>query len=99
MGTEAVAKPIEPQAQIRSVGQDFHMDGVLTSGITVVSISVICLIFGFLYIRNHPFGILGGDPTYNLAGWAVGLGFISFFTGLGLLIAGLVRYNSQQQSR
>jgi pSer/pThr/pTyr-binding forkhead associated (FHA) protein len=92
------------EQQARKIPEQMHaavlnvqMDGILTSGIVVVSISVICVIFGYVYLRNHPFGMFIGDPTYSLAGWAVGLGLISFFTGLGLLIAGLVRHNSRQQ--
>ena len=94
---EADAQPSKFAAHPHAAAPNLQMDGILASGIVVVAISVICLISGYLYIKNHPFGMFTGDPAYSLAGWAVGLGLISFFTGLGLLIAGLVRYNTRQQ--
>jgi hypothetical protein len=70
---------------------------LVTTAITTMVISAICVIWGSWYRSNHVmegamgmfFG--GASSTYTTAGWAMGLGGLAFLVGIGVLIAGLVQ--------
>ena len=54
------------------------------------------MIWGVKYRSDHPMAVVGAlfgaaDPTYAVAGWALGLGVLAFLIGIALLIGGLVQ--------
>jgi hypothetical protein len=73
------------------------MNGILKSAIVILVVSISATIWGFHYRQNHAMegavGMLfgGGSQTYELAGWALGLGILGLLIGIGVLIAGLVK--------
>jgi hypothetical protein len=72
------------------------MNGMVAFSVAVLVASVSSIIWGVQYRGDHPGAALAGfwgkaDPTYSLAGWAIGLGILAFFIGIAFLIAGLVR--------
>lgn len=76
------------------------MNELTKQAIFVLVVSAIATGGGCQYRKSHAlegavgmvFG--GGSSAYSIASWAMGLGFLAFLVGIGLLIAGLVKGNS-----
>ncbi len=74
------------------------MNSMLQSAIAILVASAAAMIWGIQYRSNHPLSMMGAlfgasDPTYTLAGWALGLGVLAFLIGIALLIGGLSQSN------
>ncbi len=72
------------------------MNNLTKTAIAVLVASLAAMIWGFEYRADHQMAALGaffghGDPLYDLAGWASGLGVLAFLVGIALLISGLVQ--------
>jgi len=73
------------------------MNEVLKSAIIILVVSATATIWGVQYRNSHVmegaagmfFG--GVSQTYEMAGWAMGLGILGFLVGIGVLVAGLVK--------
>jgi hypothetical protein len=71
-------------------------NGLLTSAVILLLVSVGAIVGGVYYRQNHPWegvaGLFGdGSSPYAVAGWALGLGVLVFLVSIGMLVAGLVR--------
>lgn len=72
------------------------MNNMLQASIAILIASGGAMIWGGSYRADHPMGMVGAlfgaaDPTYAMAGWALGLGVLAFLVGIALLIGGLVQ--------
>lgn len=72
------------------------MNNMLQAAIAVLLASGAAMIWGGEYRADHPMALVGAmfgaaDPTYAIAGWALGLGVLAFLIGIALLIGGLVQ--------
>lgn len=75
------------------------MSDLAKQAIAVLVISAGAIVWGISYRADHPYAQIGAffgasDSTYTLAGWAMGLGFLAFLIGVGMLVAGLNRPSS-----
>lgn len=72
------------------------MNELAKTGVIVLIASAVATGWGYSYRSDHVMQGVGAffgysDPTYSLAGWAMGVGIPAFLIGLALLIAGLAR--------
>lgn len=73
------------------------MNSVLKSALVILAVSISATVWGVNYRQNHAMegavGMIfgGASKTYELAGWAFGLGVLGLLIGIGVLIAGLVK--------
>jgi hypothetical protein len=79
------------------------MNDLAKTAVATLIASVVAVGWGLSYRNAHPMQGVGAffgytDPTYSLAGWAIGLGIPIFLIGLALLIAGIVRGRSTDSS-
>jgi hypothetical protein len=75
------------------------MNDLLKWAIGILVASAAAMVWGFSYRSDHAMEPLRSaffgqsDPTFEVAGWASGLGVLAFLIGIALLIGGLVQMN------
>lgn len=80
------------------------MNNMLHAAIAILLASGAAMIWGGSYRADHPMAVVGAlfgaaDPTYAVAGWALGLGVLAFLIGIALLIGGLVQVGRRTPKR
>ena len=72
------------------------MNRELKSAILILIVSTAAMVWGVNYRNNHAMNGVelmpsDGPLLYMLAGWVLRLGVFSFLTGVGFLVAGIVK--------